>query len=681
MAITRWKFVRPDESAVRKISEKLGVSLLTASALVSRGIDCVDAAEKFIAHEYTIEEPFLLKDIEKAVERIKRAVDSNECIVVFGDYDVDGIMSTAMVYQYLESIGANVIALLPERDDSGYGLAKSSVDLVAEMGASLIITVDNGVSSYEAVMHAKRRDIDTVICDHHRTPELLPEAVAIIDPLRKDDVSSFKKLAGVGVALKLISAVEGCSVEEMLDIYGEFAAIGTIADVVPLVGENRIIVSRGLEQLSLQQNPGLTALLEETNLADKKITAQDTAFTLIPRLNAAGRMSSSKKALDMLTVDDVEVVQELAKELGEFNSMRQKAEQEMLECINEKIKSNPEILNAPVLVVYGNEYNSGVSGIVCSKLVDRYGKPSLVIAVDKNEAKGSARSIEGFSMYDAIAYCEEFLKSFGGHDMAAGFTLDSEKIEEFKTHLFEYCINSDQMMPYKSITICREIDFSEINEQSVKELEMLAPFGTGNEDPVFFTPGVYIKEIEALSDKHSRIAFESKGQILRAALFQTPPSRLCFNVDDRVDIAYVISLYTSQNGNIYVSAKLKGIVPYGFSGQDYEGAVIFESFKYGKKITVEQRKQILPGRDDIAYIYRSIKEKPIADDCNGQICFRFPDIEPGKALASVAILKELELVEVSEKNDANVISVVKDPEKRDLMQSEIFSRLSSSEDK
>ncbi|MCL1829979.1 MAG: single-stranded-DNA-specific exonuclease RecJ [Oscillospiraceae bacterium] len=677
MALKHWTYTPSDHETTERLSRQLSLPTLVTSVMVAKGITDPKLAEAFINNTVTFEDPFLIKDMDIAVERILLAVEQQETIAVFGDYDVDGIMSAVMVYLYLESISADVRVLVPDRDAGGYGLAVSSVDDIEELGATLIITVDNGVSSFEAVEYASERGIDTIICDHHIVPETLPNAIAVVNPLRKDDNSSFKKYAGVGVALNLISAVEGCPVEEMMEVFGDLAAIGTVADVVPLQQQNRYIVAYGLQSVKTTANIGLRALIEATNLNLDTLTLQDITYTLIPRLNAAGRMASASLAVEMVLAEDQEVANELAVKLCELNTTRQKVEAEMLENICKQIDRDLDFNYQPILVIAGDSFSSGVSGIVCSKLIDRYAKPTMVISIEPQLAKGSARSVEGFSLYDAINSAADCLLTFGGHDMAAGFTLDPNRIEEFTFRLQQYCRTIDKLRLIKSIDICENIEFDEINEDNVAELYKLAPFGSANEEPIFSSRSVTVKELSPLSQNHSRITFEQNSKLLRAALFGTTPEQFEFKIGEKVDIAYTLSIYTASNGNDYVSVRLRDILPASADSNhdnDYESVMDFDNLCYGRTLTDSKRELLSLTRDDIATVFRSIQQTPLNDRVES-IVLRFKDMLPGKAVAAVLVLKELELLTATKTDNLRKLTIKPDSIKKELNSSRTFGLL------
>ena len=374
--------------------------------MCARGLDTPEAARAVCGGGDALSDPMLLSGMEAAVARIHRAIDDGERIAVFGDYDVDGVTATALLYTYLDSAGADVYYKLPSRDDDGYGLSETAVDLMAAKGVSLIVTVDNGVSANAAIAHAKEQGVDVVVTDHHLPPQTLPEAAAIVNPQLPGDESPCKTLSGAGVAFKLAAALDGCTPDEMLPFYGDLAAIGTIADIMLLEGENRRIVKAGLALLQQTERPGIAALIEACGLGGKELTAENVSFGLAPRLNAAGRMDSAAAALELLLCEDPEEAEAIVAGLEAQNAARQKAEQDILQGVLDSVAADETYGADRILVVWGRGYHQGVIGIVASRVVERFGKPAIIVSVDENgEGKGSGRSIAGVSLYNAIAAC------------------------------------------------------------------------------------------------------------------------------------------------------------------------------------------------------------------------------------------------------------------------------------
>ena len=470
MKYRAWQVNRPDEGRAEALARTLGISRLLARTMVGRG--CTDAQQaKALLQSEPMSDPFLLKDMDKAVQRIHRAVESGEPIVIFGDYDVDGITATALLYEYLRNVGAqSVRCRLPSREDEGYGLNKAVLEKLAEKGYHFIITVDNGISAVEETEYAKQLGIELVITDHHLPAERLPDAVAVVDPQREDDESPFKGLSGAGVAFKLCAALEGCSPDEMLDYCGDLAAIGTVADVMPLVGENRTLVREGLVQLQETFRPGLAALAEAAGVADREITAETISFALAPRLNAAGRMNDAALALRLLLCEDPERAQQMAEELSEKNQERQTAEQEIMQQAQQQLTAHPERIQDKVILVWGEGYHPGVIGIVASRLVEIYARPVIVIGVQNGEGRGSGRSVPGFNLHAAISSCSDILVRYGGHALAAGLTVPQQNIEQLRKRINAWAAKEYPVLPSPPVQLDVPVRLSELNVQEVAGL-------------------------------------------------------------------------------------------------------------------------------------------------------------------------------------------------------------------
>ena len=412
---------------------------LLAGILAARGITDPTEALTLLAGEEELSDPMLLTDMDKACARILEAIDKEQTIVVYGDYDVDGVTATALLYQHLKGMGASVKCMLPSREGDGYGLSKNAIQSIHDKGCQLIVTVDNGISALEEAEFAASLGVDLIVTDHHLPHDALPKAVAVVDPRRADDHSPFKGLCGAGVAFKLCAALDGCPPEEMLDYCGDLAAVGTVADVMPLTGENRTLVKAGLKLLQQTDRPGISALLEEVGLEGKPITAENVSYAIAPRINAAGRMDNAVTALQLVLCEDEERAAELAHKLNEINVARQETEQEIVKAAQEQLDAEPAILEDRVILIWGRDWHPGVIGIVASRLVEKTGRPVIVVSVDEHgEGKGSGRSVQGFNLHECIASCEDILLRFGGHAMAAGLSVREENLPELRRRLNEW---------------------------------------------------------------------------------------------------------------------------------------------------------------------------------------------------------------------------------------------------
>ncbi|MEG1558238.1 MAG: single-stranded-DNA-specific exonuclease RecJ [Oscillospiraceae bacterium] len=676
MAFKRWKISQYDKRSAQELSQKLGVPPLLCGVLAARGIVDAEQAREFLEARYELEDPFCIKDMDKAVSRITEAVGSEERIAIFGDYDVDGLTATAMIYRYLESIGADVICMLPMREATGYGISAGAIDKINKEGASLIITVDNGISARSEVEYAKSLGIDIVICDHHLPPEVLPDAAAVVDPLRKDDTSTFKELAGVGVALKLAAAVEGCTAEEMLELYGMYAAVGTVSDIMPLKGENRRIVKEGLLQFSQCEIPGFSALCEKAGINLEKIDAGDVAFSLAPRLNAAGRMGNADLALCLLISDDEEETAELAQRLDALNKERQCAEQEMSEQISALIDRNPELTKKQVIVVAAQNLHSGVSGIACSRLVEKYGKPTIIISIDKNSAKGSGRSIAGFSLYDAISSCAEILQKFGGHEMAAGFTLETGRIEEFRAEIDKYCASLKEAVPVPALAVDCEISPEELTDEAVAGLEKLKPFGSKNREPVFCMRNAIFQSAAQVGEKHCKVTVVCQNRTLSGVMFGVTPEKILFKNGDKVDAAFCASIY-SPNGRDIISINMRDMRLSSTDENAYDSIDAFRAFSGGLELEPRQRELLCIAREDVAAVYRQILKKPAVRDDLACVAYEFNEqSNTGRVLAVFEVLEQLGLAKTESVGGVRRISGQKSDQKRELLDSNTYKILS-----
>lgn len=652
-----WRIRPRNEQAARALEGDTKMGPLLCGVLAARGIADARQAEKFFRGD-DIESPFALLDMDKAAMRISQAIQDGEKIAVFGDYDVDGVTAAATMYIYLEASGAYVTVELPVRDGDGYGLSQDVIGRFAQSGVTLLVTVDNGIAAFAEVQYASSLGIDTVICDHHIPPDKLPPAVAVVDPLREGDNSAFKDLSGVGVALKLVSAVEGCEVEELFDMFGGFAAIGTIADIMPLVGENRRIVCEGISRLRDADNIGLAALCEAAGIEIAALDSRKIAFGIAPRLNAAGRMGDAYESFSLLVTDDPDEAQRLALHLNDQNIERQQTERGIADMIEERISREPSIAEQPVIVVDGENYHSGVIGIVASRLVEKYDRPAIVLTVENGECKGSGRSLKGFSLFDALSYCSQLLVKFGGHELAAGLSIKPENIGALRQRLNEYCEKIE--MPTRELEIDCVVCASELTLQSVAELARLEPFGNKNDSPVFAVENALIKDLKPLSDgRHTRITLSLSDGEISLAMFSVSPEEFPFKVGARVDAAFSSSIRDGK----WLSLQALSVMPSGFVSVSR-----YLAFSRGESADVSD---IAPSRPDVAAVYRAIQKRAYSVDDPYSIAAD-SGVCAGKALACAEILCQLSLAEVDGKKQFRTLDGA---EKTSLEMSSIFNTL------
>lgn len=620
----KWIVNECNKDIAAEIAENCGVDPFAAYLLVSRGMTDEFLVESFL-YDTDISDPFLLPDMEKACERINKAIDGGEKITIFGDYDADGVTSTALLYSYLFKNGANVDYYIPDRAGEGYGMSVSAVEFLKERGTSLVITVDNGISAIEEIERAKELSIDVVVTDHHQAGEVLPDAVAVVDPHRKDCEMDFREWAGVGVAFKLVSALANCDAYDLLEEYGDILAIGTIADIVALKGENRILVRAGLNVLneaykSRTLRKGLMALIEESGSA-KNMTSMAAAFRLAPRINAAGRMGSAERAIKLLLTDDNEEAAFLANEICEANAERQKAESGITEEASKYIEEHPEIKYARVIVVDGENWHQGVIGIVASRLCEKYGKPCIVISKTGDVARGSGRSIDGFSLYDALSFCKDGLVQYGGHKLAAGLTVETNKIEQFRKLINDYAKAQEEALPVLKLD-CK-LNPASVSLDLLSSLSVLEPFGAENPQPLFGLFNMKITGIQPVgNNKHIKLTVNKNGVSLPVMLFSVSPEDFHFAVSDFVDLAVRLT-QNEYMGEVKVSVQVKEIKLSAMNDDEVQkNLALYESFRRGEELTPEQKKKLLPERDLCGSVFRFLRaNNGFADDAE-LLCYK-----------------------------------------------------------
>ncbi|OKY54421.1 single-stranded-DNA-specific exonuclease RecJ [Megasphaera cerevisiae] len=536
----RWHMLQADKKIIQELVEQLHISPVLAHVLVNRGIETPAGGSRFLfdSLEKTYD-PFAMKGMEQAVQRIGQAIDKGERITIYGDYDVDGITSTSLLYQVLSDLGAAPSFYIPERQGEGYGLNSEALQLLADRHTDLLITVDCGISSYDIVSQVT--DMDIIITDHHEPPQDIPPAYAVLNPKQPECPYPFKELAGVGVAYKVCQALWSRRLHDALPGYTELVALGTIADLVPLTDENRIIVQDGLRRMRQGQNIGIQALLKAASLTGDAVSAGRIAFTVAPRLNAAGRISHAGQGVRLLLESDPEKAALLADELSELNRERQEIEHDIARQAIAQIEQQGRQSDG-VLIAFGCDWHAGVIGIAASRLVERYYRPSLVISVHDGIGKGSCRSISGFNMYAALQYAGDLLIQYGGHPMAAGFSVRETDIEDFRQRLNEYAaahMTEEAYIP--SVSIDMELKPKQVTLELIAELSRLEPYGMGNSRPVFSLYGSTVAEIRTMGrDKqHLRITVAGRDRAYLSGVGWSMAER-CDKIrsGDRVDLAF-----------------------------------------------------------------------------------------------------------------------------------------------
>jgi len=619
---------------------------LLAGILAARGITDPADALTLLAGEEELSDPALLTDMEKACQRIWQAIDNGETIVVFGDYDVDGVTATALLYQHLKGMGAAVKCMLPSREGDGYGLSRNAIQSIHDKGYRLIVTVDNGISAVEEAACARELGLDLIITDHHLPGDTLPDAVAVVDPKRADDESPFKDLCGAGVAFKLCAALEGCDPAELLEMYGELAALGTVADVMPLVGENRTIVREGLDLLQDTMRPGLHALLESAGCAGKPVTADTVSYSLAPRLNAAGRMDNAAVALKLLLCGDEEQATGIADRLAEINTERQQTEQQVFAAALETLEKDPARTRDRVLVVSGEDWHPGVIGIVAARLMERFGRPVIVISMHEGEGRGSGRAPDPFDLHSALAGCAQYLTRFGGHAAAAGVEIEEDNLPAFRQAINAWAADHAAQPEAVSLQLDAAVTLGELSLDNVQELGRLAPFGRENPTPVLLVQHAFVDGIWPMGSegRHTRLRLRQGSDTLFASIFGVAPQAFAYPVGSEVEAALEVSIFNGRSGPM-VSAHLKAIRPAGLGNTPSEQAAWFEAFRTGGTLPADRAAVLLPDRADTVALYRRIRTGQVAA-ADLQPVFAAQGVQnTGRMLASLTALQELGLIE------------------------------------
>ena len=670
-----WQLKKADPAAETSLAGA-GCGVLLRRVLAARGCTDPAAAQALLGQGEPLSDPFLLTDMDKACERIWRAIDEGETIVVFGDYDVDGVTATALLYQHLKGMGATVKCMLPSREGDGYGLSRNAIRSIHDKGCKLIVTVDNGISAVEEADYAAELGIDLIITDHHLPPETLPKAIAVVDPRREDDTSPFKGLCGAGVAFKLCAALDGCPPEEMLDYCGDLAAVGTVADVMPLTGENRTLVKAGLRQLQNTDRPGLEALLEEVGLAGKPVTAENVSYAIAPRINAAGRMDNAVTALQLVMCEDPDRAAELAHKLNEINTKRQETELQIFKAAQELLEQEPERLEDRVMLLWGRDWHPGVIGIVASRLVERTGRPVIVVTIDEHgECKGSGRSVQGFNLHACIGACADLLIRYGGHAMAAGLSVREENLPALRRRLNDWAARKCPVLHTTPLECDLPIHLDRVTVESVRKLDQLAPYGAENPTPVFLLQNAVLDGVYPVSEgRHSRLRLRQGNASVYAVWFGMPPEQLPYAMGDVVDAALNLSVYDSPRG-AQLSGRILDLHPAGLGTKLAEQAAFVVALRRGTPLTEEQKKLITPERSDIVTVYRELQARRWHAEDLQPLCAKLGEENTGKTLVAVTALEQVGLIATVEKGGAKYLELVPAQGKKNLADAPILKCL------
>ena len=556
----KWEIFKIDKEKVAEMQKKYNINNLLAILLSNREITSEEQINKFLNPKRNdFYNPFGMKKKKKAVNRILKAIENNEKTIIYGDYDVDGITSVAVLKSFLEERGIQVGVYIPNRLNEGYGLNKEAVKYIAKQGYKLMITVDCGITAIEEVEYAKELGIETIVTDHHEPAENLPEAVAVVDAKRKDNKYECRNLAGVGVVFKLIQALSiklGLEEKEYLKFL-DIVCIGTISDIVPLTDENRVIVKLGLKLVEQTRNLGLREILQSCGYS--KINSTTISFGVAPRINACGRMGHQEEALNLLLSKNIDEVKDLTIKLNDYNKTRQEIEKTIYNEAIERIEKN-NLANKNTIVVYGKGWHHGVIGIVSSKITELYFKPSILLSEEDGEYKGSGRSVEGFDLHEALMECNKTIKKFGGHAMAVGINIEKDKIKEFEETFEKVATekNVDKIVPI--LNVDAEIKLDDITKEMVESLKELEPFGEANKMPIFAFRNLKIDSIRSLTNgKNLKLSVRDNKNIVNAIGFNLGELSEIYKIGDKIDIAGNLEI-NSFNGVDSIQINIKDIM-------------------------------------------------------------------------------------------------------------------------
>ncbi|MBR7133256.1 MAG: single-stranded-DNA-specific exonuclease RecJ [Clostridia bacterium] len=666
MALKKWCVAEYDKELAKELAATCETDPIVALIASARGYTDPMDLEQFLTDEPYFTDPWEMADISKAAELLNNSVTAGEKIAIYGDYDCDGVAATSLLYSYLKKREADVVYYIPDRFAEGYGMNSAAIEKIAQMGVKLVITVDNGITGISETALAVKLGMKVIITDHHLPGESIPAADAVVDPHRKDCPSEYKTVCGTQVAFRLICVAENKEPEELLPYYADLLSLAVITDIMPLTLENRSIVKCGIEKLKSAPLTGISALMSVSGISQDSVTAGRVAFTICPRINAAGRMGKADRAVELLTCDNMLTALGIANEIDEENSLRQQIEKKIFEEAVALIEKNNYMYDR-VIVVDGEGWHHGVVGIVAARICERYGAPAILLSSEQGVATGSGRSIEGFSLYNAISCAKDILIKFGGHEQAAGITLKAEDVDQFRTRINAYADETEYIPPTLSLD-CR-LNPSALTLDLAFALQQLEPFGTGNAVPLFGIYGVTLQRITPIgNNKHLRLLF-SKGELsFQALIFGVNTESLCFEVGDVLDLAVNIESNYFK-GEYSVSIQIRAVRINGIDDDKvFEDLSLFNAFCAGKELDTTP---IFPSREEVGSIYRFVCEKKVLSD---RIKYIFMNkIGYGKTCAAIKTLEELKLIE---KDAKGFYSAVNGAPKTSLTASPTYKLLS-----
>lgn len=679
----KWIIKEQPEDDVNALMKLANLSCIAAKVLYSRGIKDKNEIQNFLRSDIkNLNNPFLLSGIDKAVNRINKAIESGEKITVYGDYDVDGITSVSLLCLYFKTRGAECAYYIPERSEEGYGINVQALEKIKNDGTTLLITVDCGITAVSEMEYAKNIGLDVIITDHHECKETMPVCEAIVNPKLPCSKYPFKELAGVGVAFKLICALSGEeNTENLFNTYSDIVAVGTIADVMPLLNENRSIVSHGLKKLSTDTLCGLKELLFQTGIdGRKKLTSSAVSFILAPRINAAGRIGRASLAVELFLTEDPVRASAIAQELCLDNKLRHDTENEIMEKAQELINGNDE--KDKVIVLCDENWHHGIIGIVASRLSDKYHCPIILISTDGQTGKGSGRSVKGFNLFEALENCSELLLKYGGHELAAGLTINCENIKDFIKKINAYAnsnLSEEALIP--SIEADCEIDIDKLSIKDVKTLDRLEPFGMGNPVPVFFIKGVKLSDVSGISmNKHTKLTLKKDSAQIAALYFGKKFKEFDYIAGDSIDIMCNLDINNFRD-NETVQLIVRDVRLSTLSAQEHFDTIKkFDRFFAGDFSVFNEE---IPSLEDFKILYSYLKSqlkkgnnrfsrrllyKKISEAFNVSLSYFETEV-------CLAVFEELELLAIAKDDFNYVIKLNENIGKVELTSSPIYTRI------
>lgn len=640
LSFKEWVFNKTNKETALYLSKELDIDPFSAMLAVSRGITDPYELELLLSDELILCDIHELADIELAATTINESIKNNEKIAIYGDYDCDGVVATAVMYKCLKELNADFITYIPDRITEGYGMNFGAIDILKQQDVKLIVTVDNGISSKDEIAYANSLGIKTVVTDHHLPPQELPDAIAIVDPHRIDCHSSFKDICGAEVAFKVVCAILDKAPEQLLYDYADLLCVAVLGDIMPVVNENRCIVKEGIRKIKHKPQVGISAILSVAGVDRKTVNSSKIAFSVVPRINAAGRMGNASDALKLLCSDNMLDAIALANVIDNHNTHRQLTEKNVAELAIKTVESKGYNHNN-VIVVAGENWHQGTIGIVASRICERFGKPTIVFSISGDVAHGSGRSISGFHLHNALSYVASLTEAYGGHELAAGVTVKTDNIDSFRTAINEYASNLERVRPKLHLDL--KINPEGLSVDLVEAMKLFEPFGTGNPKPILAIMGVTLEKITPVGEnKHLRLLFSKNKASFQAMLFGVTPTQFSYSIGDILDLA--VNLESNFYKNDYVlSVQIKNM---RLSAVD-QNVILSQLDQFDAFVSKGQynAEQLLPTREQVGEVYKYILKFSPSDEKVATVFSTTLGV--AKTRIAIMVLSELSLIDAS----------------------------------